>query len=111
MAYMRLFRRVRLAPGINLNLTKRGPSLSLGVRGAHMTIGRNGVRKTVGVPGTGVYYASQQGWHSGVHSGQHFHDAAPALTGWQRAFHAFAVAVLAVFLLILGLAVLGAFIQ
>lgn len=111
MAYMRLFRRVRLAPGVSLNLTKRGPSLSLGVRGAHVTIGRNGVRKTVGMPGTGVYYTSQQGWHSGVHSGQHFHDAAPALTGWQRALNVFAVAVLAAVLLIIGLGILGAFIQ
>lgn len=111
MAYMRLFRRVRLAPGINLNLTKRGPSLSFGVRGAHLTVGRNGVRKTVGVPGTGVYYTSQKGWHSGVHSGQHFHDAAPPLTGWGRVVNAFVTFVVAVVWLVIGLAVLGLLIQ
>ena len=54
MGYVRLFRRVRLAPGVSLNLSGSGPSVSLGVRGAHVTMGRSGVRQTVGIPGTGV---------------------------------------------------------
>jgi len=77
MGYIRLFRRVRIAPGLTMNLTKSGPSLSLGVPGAHVTVGRSGVRRTVGIPGTGVFYTSHDGWHSGIHTAQAFHDAAP----------------------------------
>ena len=69
---MRISRRVRIAPGLTLNLTKHGPSFSAGVRGAHVTIGRTGIRRTVGVPGTGVFYTSHHGWSSGVHSAPHF---------------------------------------
>ncbi|MGC8542198.1 MAG: DUF4236 domain-containing protein [Phycisphaerae bacterium] len=36
-----MFRRVRIAPGLTLNLTKNGASLSAGVRGAHVTVGKN----------------------------------------------------------------------
>lgn len=68
MGYIRMFRRVRLAPGISLNLSGSGPSLSFGVRGAHLTVGRTGMRQTVGIPGTGVFYTDREGWHSGVHS-------------------------------------------
>lgn len=72
MGYIRLFRRVRIAPGLSLNLSKSGPSLSLGVKGAHVTLGPKGIRKTVGLPGTGVFYTSQAGWHTGGHTAQHF---------------------------------------
>ena len=73
MGYVRLFRRVRLAPGVSLNLSGSGPSVSFGVRGAHLTLGRSGVRRTVGIPGTGLFYTSRQGWHSGVHSSPAVH--------------------------------------
>jgi hypothetical protein len=73
MGYVRFFRRVRLAPGISLNLSGGGPSVSFGVRGAHMTLGRSGVRRTVGIPWTGLFYTSRQGWHSGVHSSPAVH--------------------------------------
>ena len=86
MGYVRLFRRVRLAPGISLNLSRSGPSVSLGVRGAHLTLGRSGVRRTVGIPGTGLFYTSRQGWHSGLHSSSAVHrnegaDAGGVLLG------------------------------
>jgi hypothetical protein len=51
-----------------MNLSKSGPSFSVGVRGAHVTMGRRGVRKTVGIPGTGIFYTSRSGHHTGVHS-------------------------------------------
>lgn len=65
---LRFFRRKQLFPGLRLNMSKSGPSLSVGVRGAHMTVGRRGVTRTVGVPGTGVFYTSRSGRHTGVHS-------------------------------------------
>jgi Protein of unknown function (DUF4236) len=66
-SYWRLFRRKNLLPGVRVNLSKSGPSLSLGVRGAHVTVGRRGVTRTVGIPGTGVFYTSRSGHHTGVH--------------------------------------------
>jgi Protein of unknown function (DUF4236) len=35
----RFFRRVRIAPGLTINLSKSRPSLSVGGRGAHVTLG------------------------------------------------------------------------
>ena len=52
----RLFRRIKIAPGITLNLSKSGLSASAGVRGARVTLGPRGVRRTVGVSGTGISY-------------------------------------------------------
>lgn len=78
MGYVRLFRRMRVAPGIRLNLSKSGPSVSLGVRGAHLTFGRRGVTKTVGLPGTGLFYTSPAGHHTGVHTAAAFAPSADA---------------------------------
>jgi hypothetical protein len=67
MGSLRFFRRVKVLPGLTLNLSKSGPSVSMGVRGAHMTFGRSGARRTVGIPGTGIFYTSRTGNHTGVH--------------------------------------------
>ena len=61
----RLFRRIRIAPGVSLNLSKGGLSLSAGVRGARVTVGRRGVRGTIGAPGTGISYSETIGGGSG----------------------------------------------
>lgn len=52
----RFFRRIRIAPGITLNLSKSGLSVSGGPRGAKFTVGPRGTRRTIGLPGTGFYY-------------------------------------------------------
>jgi len=52
----RFFRRVRIAPGLTLNLSKSGVSVSAGPRGAKFTLGTRGNRATVGLPGTGLFY-------------------------------------------------------
>ncbi len=57
----RFFRRMKIAPGLTLNLSKSGPSLSFGTRGAKVTVGRRGVRRTVGIPGTGLFYTTTSG--------------------------------------------------
>jgi hypothetical protein len=54
----RFYRRIKIAPGVTINLSKQGASLSVGERGAHITFGRNGIRRTVGIPGTGVSYTT-----------------------------------------------------
>jgi hypothetical protein len=59
MSYFRFFRRVRIAPGLTINMSKSGPSLSVGARGAHVTMGGvRGRRTTVGLPGTGLHWTS-----------------------------------------------------
>ena len=57
--HLRFWRRLRIAPGVTLNLSKSGASVSAGPRGAKVTVGRLGIRRTIGIPGTGVYATSQ----------------------------------------------------
>lgn len=57
--HLRLWRRVKVAPGLTVNLSKSGPSLSVGPRGSKITFGQRGVRQTIGLPGTGLYMSRQ----------------------------------------------------
>ncbi|MBF7051993.1 DUF4236 domain-containing protein [Halomonas sp. KAO] len=52
----RFQRRIRLAPGVRLNLGKGGLGLSVGPRGASLSVGPAGVQGHVGGPGTGLAY-------------------------------------------------------
>ena len=54
---MRFMKRIRLFPGIRLNLGKRGASVSVGPRGLTTTLGSSGIRQTVGGPGTGLSWS------------------------------------------------------
>jgi len=54
----RFWRRVKLAPGVTLNLSKLGGSLPFGPRGARLTAGSRGRRATMGIPGTGLFYTT-----------------------------------------------------
>jgi len=57
----RFFRRVKLLPGVTLNLSRSGPSVSVGPRGLKATFGPRGTRTTVGLPGTGISYTEVHG--------------------------------------------------
>lgn len=49
---------VKIAPGIKLNIGKRGiNSVSIGGKGYTKNIGKHGTRTTVGIPGTGISYS------------------------------------------------------
>lgn len=48
-------RRVKIIPGVHLNLSKSGISTSIGVRGANVTLGKSGTHLNTGIPGTGIY--------------------------------------------------------
>src|ERR1700690_3951675 len=74
---LRFYKRMHLFPGVSVNVTRSGPSLTVGVRGAHVTVGRTGVTRTVGLPGTGVFYTSRAGAHSGYHSAKHDEPVTP----------------------------------
>jgi hypothetical protein len=70
---------IRLAPGLHLNIGKRGVSLSAGVRGASVTLGRNGTYVNAGLPGTGLSIRERVGGGgSKGHSGSKGRSAPPA---------------------------------
>ena len=55
----RFQRRIRIGPGLRINLSKSGVSTSVGGRGGWFTFGPRGTRTTVGLPGTGLSYTEQ----------------------------------------------------
>ena len=48
-------KRVRIAPGVHLNLSRRGVSTTIGIRGASVNFGKKGTYVNTGIPGTGFY--------------------------------------------------------
>ena len=77
----RFFKRINIAPGVSVNLSKSGPSLSFGPRGAKVTIGgTQGTRATVGIPGTGIYYTKTlgKGWPRTAAASKNKQPAPPA---------------------------------
>ena len=73
---LRLWRRVRLIPGLRANISRSGISLSIGHRGAWITIGPRGKRATVGWPGSGLFYTEKIPPAARIHGG---HRAAFAI--------------------------------
>lgn len=59
MPSLRFYKRIRLLPGVYLNIAKGGFSISLGRRGLAITFGRFGIRFTLGIPGTGFSITEQ----------------------------------------------------
>ncbi|WOV83660.1 DUF4236 domain-containing protein [Sporosarcina jeotgali] len=55
----RFQKRIKIAPGVRVNISKGGISTSVGPRGASVTVGKRGVRANVGIPGTGISYSEQ----------------------------------------------------
>ena len=52
---LRFRRRVKLFPGITMNLGLHGAGLSVGPRGLHVGLNRRGLYSSAGIPGTGLY--------------------------------------------------------
>jgi hypothetical protein len=59
----RFYRRIKIFPGVRINLSRSGVSTSIGVKGARITVGHGKVRETVGLPGTGLSYTHVEGMH------------------------------------------------
>ena len=51
---MRFTKRIKIAPGIKLNISKSGISGTFGAKGASVNIGKNGTYLNTGIPGTGI---------------------------------------------------------
>lgn len=54
---LRMRKRIKLLPGLYVNLGKNGTSLSVGTKGVTVNFDKAGTRATVGVPGTGISYS------------------------------------------------------
>jgi hypothetical protein len=52
---LRFQRRIKLMPGVRLNLGLHGAGLSVGPRGLHVGMNRRGMYTSAGIPGTGIY--------------------------------------------------------
>jgi hypothetical protein len=67
----RWHKRLKIADGVRLNLSKSGLGTSLGPRGARVSFGRRGKRLTLGIPGTGLAYSKAIGKTSSARRGRH----------------------------------------
>lgn len=59
-------RRVKIIPGVHLNLSKSGISTSIGIRGANVTLGKTGTYLNTGIPGTGIYQRQKLSGDNGM---------------------------------------------
>jgi hypothetical protein len=58
---IRFRRSVKIAPGLKLNVGKRGGSVRIGGKNAGYTIGTSGRTVSASVPGTGLGFVSRKG--------------------------------------------------
>ena len=82
-------RRVKVAPGVYVNISKNGVSTSIGPRGAKITMGNSGTYINTGIPGTGVYRRTKIGGTSSEtkmsvpnKSSRHGGGCAPYIISW-----------------------------
>ena len=55
----RFSKRIRILPGVSLNIGKRGVSTTIGPRGLSVNIGKKGAYLNAGIPGTGISHRSK----------------------------------------------------
>ena len=48
-------KRIKIAPGVTINVSRSGVSTTIGTKGASVNIGKNGTYLNTGIPGTGIY--------------------------------------------------------
>ena len=48
-------KRIKIAPGVTINVSRKGVSTTIGPKGASVNIGENGTYLNTGIPGTGIY--------------------------------------------------------
>lgn len=48
-------KRIKIVPGVTINLSRSGVSTTIGTKGASVNIGKNGTFLNTGIPGTGIY--------------------------------------------------------
>lgn len=48
-------KRIKIVPGVTINVSRSGVSTTIGPKGASVNIGKNGTYLNTGIPGTGIY--------------------------------------------------------
>lgn len=48
---------IKIAPGVRVNVGKKGSSVSIGGKGATVNFSKKGTKTTIGIPSTGVSYS------------------------------------------------------
>lgn len=99
----RFQRRVKLFPGVTLNISKSGVTTSLGTRGARVTLGRGQTRTTVGLPGTGLSHTTVRKRRAVAPA----REAAPAAGSSMTMGRALAIGVMGLFLSLVFLGLFG----
>ena len=67
---LRFRRRIKIIPGVHLNISRSGISTSVGVRGASVTLGKRWTYMNAGIPGTGLSYRERISPPNAAHSTQ-----------------------------------------
>ena len=79
---LRFRRRIKIMPGVHLNVSRSGISTSIGVRGASFTFGKQGTYMNTGIPGSGISWRQRidtgTGQHQDYSSGAEATTMAPA---------------------------------
>ena len=57
---LRFRKRIKVAPGVHLNLSNTGVSTNVGVKGASVTYSKGKKTTTVGLPGTGITHVTTE---------------------------------------------------
>ena len=80
MGYFRFQKRLKIAPGIRLNLSKGPPSISVGGHGLTTNLSpRKGVTTTASIPGSGLSY--RHTWHVDHHHHVHHNSGCLSTIG------------------------------
>jgi len=74
---MRFRKSLKLAPGLRLNISKKGASVRVGPKGAGYTVGTSGQRVSAGIPGTGVSVSSKIGKRKSDNQ-----NTSPTMSSW-----------------------------
>ena len=54
----RFRKRIRIAPGLSINISKSGVSTSIGGKGSTINVGKKGIKMTNSLPGTGLSHST-----------------------------------------------------
>lgn len=74
----RFQKRIKIMPGVRVNLSRSGVSASAGVPGASVNAGKDGAFANAGLPGTGLSSRSKLGGKTGPRAGLEDQTASPS---------------------------------
>lgn len=104
----RFQRRIRIAPGVRLNLSRSGISTSVGGRG--FTLNSRGTA-TIGIPGTGLSYRANLAQPTTTRATTLAAAAAPSTPGTKRIAAGIILCILGAAVPLVSLAAIGCFVS